>query len=118
MDSLMKPLATVPPARRGRDRAREFPRACRERLQRGLAAIAPASHGGQRAGADPLLTAAEVAALLQVTKAWVYAETRAKRIPHVPLGRYVRYRRSAVVQWIAALERQASSGVRVPLDEE
>jgi len=54
---------------------------------------------------DALLTADEVAEMLQVTKAWVYAETRAKRIPHVPLGRYVRYRRTAVLQWIAALER-------------
>ena len=74
--------------------------------------------GGPRPGVDPLLTADEVAALLQVTKAWVYAETRAKRIPHVPLGRYVRYRRSAVLQWIAALERQSYRGGRVPLDAE
>ena len=64
------------------------------------------------------MTADEVAALLQVTKAWVYAETRAKRIPHVPLGLYVRSRRSAVPQWIAALERQASRGVRVPIGGE
>jgi len=63
--------------------------------------------GGPRPGVDPLLTADEVAALLQVTKAWVYAETRAKRIPHVPLGRYVRYRRSAVLQWLGALEQQS-----------
>jgi len=49
---------------------------------------------------------------LQVTKAWVYSETRAKRIPHVPLGRYVRYRRSAVLQWIAALERGSAGAVR------
>jgi excisionase family DNA binding protein len=84
--------------------------------RRRLGAIAePGTH---RPGVDPLLTADEVAALLQVTKAWVYAETRAKRIPHVPLGRYVRYRRSAVLQWITALERHASRGVRVPLGEE
>ncbi len=63
--------------------------------------------GGPRHRIDPLLTADEVAALLQVTKAWVYAETRAKRIPHVPLGRYVRYRRSAVLQWLGALEQQS-----------
>ncbi len=88
------------------------------RSRRGLAAIAPSSPDGSRPGADPLLTADEVAALLQVTKAWVYAETRAKRIPHVPLGRYVRYRRSAVLAWIAALERHASRGVRVPLGED
>lgn len=73
---------------------------------------------GERVGMDPLLTAAEVAAMLRVSKAWVYAETRNKRIPHVPLGRYVRYRRSAVIEWIAALERHSSSGLRVPLGEE
>jgi excisionase family DNA binding protein len=67
---------------------------------------------------DALLTADEVAELLQVTKAWVYAETRAKRIPHVPLGRYVRYRRSAVLQWITALERHSYRSGRVPLSEE
>jgi excisionase family DNA binding protein len=58
-------------------------------------------------GVDPLLTAGEVAELLRVTKAWVYAETRARRIPHVPLGRYVRYRRSAVLHWIGSLERES-----------
>jgi excisionase family DNA binding protein len=74
--------------------------------RRSLGAVPPPVPGGPRPGIDPLLTADEVAALLQVTKAWVYAETRAKRIPHVPLGRYVRYRRSAVLQWLGALERQ------------
>ena len=69
----------------------------------------------RRAGMDPLLTADEVARLLRVSRAWVYAETRKKRIPHVPLGRYVRYRRSAMTEWIAALERDSSSGLRVPL---
>jgi excisionase family DNA binding protein len=73
--------------------------------------------GGTRPGIDPLLTADEVAVLLQVTKAWVYAETRAKRIPHVSLGRYVRYRRSAILQWIGALERQSSSALTVTIEE-
>lgn len=53
---------------------------------------------------DPLLTADEVAALLRVTKSWVYAETRVHRIPHVPLGRYVRYRESAIIAWLEELE--------------
>ncbi len=87
-------------------------------LRRAFAAVREHTPGGQRSGPDPLLTADQVAELLQVTKAWVYAETRAKRIPYVPLGRYVRYRRSAVLAWIAALEREASSAVRVRLDEE
>jgi excisionase family DNA binding protein len=71
-----------------------------------------------RPGMDALLTADEVAQMLQVTKAWVYAETRAKRMPHVPLGRYVRYRRSTVTQWITNLERQNYRGGRVPISEE
>lgn len=74
--------------------------------------------GEHQPSADPLLTADEVAALLRVTKAWVYAQTRAQQIPHVPLGRYVRYRRSAVIEWITALERQSGHGVRVQLGRE
>src|SRR2546426_11895419 len=90
-------------------------RARRRDPHRELRAVARPLPGEHRVGTDPLLTADEVAALLQVTKAWVYAQTRAKRIPHVPLGRYVRYRRSAVIQWIVALERSSSGHVRVPL---
>lgn len=58
--------------------------------------------------AEPLLTADEVAAMLRVTKSWVYAETRANRMPHVALGRYVRYRESALVAWLADLEHDSS----------
>ena len=63
-----------------------------------------------RAATDdgPLLVAAEVAELLRVTRAWVYAETRAGRLPHVRLGRYVRYRRSAITRWLERAEESAS----------
>ena len=53
---------------------------------------------------DPLLTADDVAALLQVTTPWVYAQTRAGAIPHVALGRYKRYRRSAIEDWLMRIE--------------
>ena len=52
-----------------------------------------------------LLNAADVAALLGMTKDWVYAEARADRIPHVKLGRYTRFRREAIEAWILANER-------------
>jgi len=55
-----------------------------------VAVAARGNPGAPQLGFDPLLTAEDVAALLRVSKAWVYAETRAQRIPHVPLGRYVR----------------------------
>lgn len=61
--------------------------------------VEPASPRGD------LLTAEDVAALLRVTPAWVYAETRRQRIPHIRLGRYVRYRRDALARWMDQLER-------------
>lgn len=52
-----------------------------------------------------LLDAGQVAELLRVTKGWVYAETRAGRMPHVVMGRYRRYRRSAIAAFVANNER-------------
>lgn len=46
------------------------------------------------------MTADEVASLMQVTPAWVYAESRRGALPHVRLGRYVRFRRSAIERWL------------------
>ena len=64
-----------------------------------------------------LLTAAEVAELLGVPTSWVYQQSRAGRIPTVTLGRYRRYRREAIEQWLERLEAptrgaQAHAGVR------
>lgn len=72
----------------------------------------PAADPSPRPSSDGLLTADEVAALLQVSCAWVYAETRKRRIPHLRLGRYVRYRRSAIEAWI--VETEASSATARP----
>ena len=51
-----------------------------------------------------LLTAAEVAELLGVPTSWVYEQSRAGRIPTVRLGRYRRYRREAIEQWLDRIE--------------
>ena len=56
---------------------------------------------------DELLTADEVAAILRVTRAWVYSETRRGAMPHVRLGRYVRYRRDALETWVREIEQGA-----------
>ncbi len=53
---------------------------------------------------EQLLTVDQVAELLQVKRSWVYAETRADRIPHVRLGRYVRYRLDAIERWMHDIE--------------
>lgn len=66
-----------------------------------------------RSSADPtapteIITASEVAALLRMTPAWVYAETRRNRIPHMRLGRYFRYRRATIDAWMNELERDSN----------
>lgn len=53
---------------------------------------------------ERLLNAGEVAAILHVARSWVYEETRHGRMPHIRLGRYVRYRRVAIEEWVRNLE--------------
>jgi excisionase family DNA binding protein len=47
----------------------------------------------------PLLTAEQAAELLNVSKWWVRQEARANRIPHVRLGRNVRFDPVALEDW-------------------
>lgn len=54
--------------------------------------------------ADKLLTAEEIAAVLSVPTSWVRDHTRQGRIPHVQLGRYVRYRLDKVLEWVEEQE--------------
>ena len=61
---------------------------------------------------DELMTADELADRLRMTRAWVYAETRLDHIPHLRLGRRVRYRRSTIEGWIATLEVGPDAGSR------
>jgi len=53
---------------------------------------------------SPLLTAEQVAAIIGMTPAWVYAQSRSGQIPTVNLGRYRRYRREAIDEWLRELE--------------
>jgi excisionase family DNA binding protein len=56
---------------------------------------------------DRLLDATEAAELLHVKVSWVREATRDGRLPCVPLGRYRRYRRERLLEWIAQRERGA-----------
>jgi excisionase family DNA binding protein len=47
----------------------------------------------------PLLDAKGAATLLNVPASWVLAEARADRIPHVRLGRYVRFDTAELELW-------------------
>jgi excisionase family DNA binding protein len=61
---------------------------------------------------DRLLTAQEIAERLGVNTQWVWAQARAGQIPHVRLGRYQRFRESAIEAWVCELE--ASSTAAAP----
>lgn len=62
--------------------------------------------------AESLWTAAEVARYLGTTSDWVYRQSREGAIPTICLGRYRRYRREAIDQWLLGLV--APTGVPVP----
>lgn len=48
---------------------------------------------------NPLLNADQAGELLNVPASWVLAEARAERIPHVRLGRYVRFDADDLETW-------------------
>jgi excisionase family DNA binding protein len=52
-----------------------------------------------------LLEAEDVADYLGVRTDWVYREVRAGRLPHIRLGRAVRFRRESIEAWIDSRER-------------
>ncbi len=54
---------------------------------------------------SPLLDATEAGRLLSVPASWMLAEARANRIPHVRLGRYVRFSAEELEEWWRARMR-------------
>jgi excisionase family DNA binding protein len=53
----------------------------------------------------PWLTVQEAAALLRVPVSWLYERTRTNSVPHVKLGKYLRFDRDELIAWIAELRR-------------
>ena len=49
---------------------------------------------------EPLLTPEQAAALLAVRKSWVYEAAREGRIPHLHVGRHLRFTRAALAAWV------------------
>lgn len=56
-------------------------------------------------GPSRLLEADDVARYIGMTADWAYREVRAGRMPHIRLGRYVRFRRESIDAWLVARER-------------
>jgi excisionase family DNA binding protein len=59
------------------------------------------------------LTVEDVAALLKVSKSWVYEHTRSRgtprteRLPHIKIGKYVRFEARAVRTFLAKKSKSA-----------
>lgn len=49
---------------------------------------------------EPLLDAAAAAALLSVKPSWVYDAARSGSVPHIRIGRHVRFLRSDLEKWV------------------
>ena len=57
----------------------------------------------EREFSDGLVGAAEIAQLLQVPISWVYERTRRRgveRMPHFNLGKYLRFSKEEVLEWL------------------
>jgi excisionase family DNA binding protein len=65
----------------------------------------PNRYESESSAMKKLMTAQQVADLLEVDPSWVYQETRVGRLPHVRLGRYRRFRLGAIERWIEDHER-------------
>jgi excisionase family DNA binding protein len=66
-------------------------------------ALNTSQESGANRRQERLLTVVEIADLLQVPVSWVYERTRphaANRLPHLKIGKYLRFVESAVVDWI------------------
>ena len=51
------------------------------------------------------LTIDETAALIRVPKSWLYERTRTNTIPHLKLGKYLRFDRDELIAWARQLRR-------------
>ncbi|MBA3509769.1 MAG: helix-turn-helix domain-containing protein [Thermoleophilaceae bacterium] len=65
------------------------------------AAFGASSDHAREALSEPLLDATAAAELLAVRPSWIYEAVRAGRLPHVKIGRHIRFLRSDLESWVA-----------------
>lgn len=57
---------------------------------------------------ERLLTAEDLCEMWQVKKSWVYDEVQAGRLPHVKLGRALRFRQADLDEYVQAQHKGAA----------
>ncbi len=53
----------------------------------------------------PWLTVDEAARLLRVKVSWLYERTRLNEVPHIKLGKYLRFDQQELLAWTAQFKR-------------
>jgi excisionase family DNA binding protein len=62
---------------------------------------ATADHQPPEPLTEPLLTAVEAAELLRVPRSTLYELVRSRHLPHVSVGRSLRFTRAGLSQWVS-----------------
>lgn len=68
---------------------------------------------GDEVLAEPLLDAAAAARLLAVRPSWIYEAVRVGRLPHLKIGRHIRFLRSDLEDWVLTRRVGGSVAARV-----
>jgi len=66
---------------------------------------------------NKLLTPDEVAELLSVRKSTIYHWTHQGFIPHVKLGKFVRFRQRDVVEWVEKRSNKGRTSIKIPISQ-
>lgn len=64
---------------------------------------------------EPLLDATDAAELLSVRPSWIYEAVRAGRLPHLKIGRHIRFLRSDLESWV--MTRRVGGSTRPPAQQ-
>ena len=73
----------------------------------------PAEARARNALAEPLLDTPAAARLLSVRPSWIYEAVRAGRLPHLKIGRHIRFLRSDLEDWVVTRRISESAGSRI-----
>lgn len=69
----------------------------------------------ERVEDDPIFTVESLAKYLQVSEQWVYERVQFKEIPYIKVGKFLRFKRSAIENWLEEQSVQASAPLSRPL---
>jgi excisionase family DNA binding protein len=61
---------------------------------------------------EDIIGVKDVAAMVKTPESWVYGKVERGEIPHFKLGKYVRFSRADIVDWIEAQRRGPAIEVR------